>query len=212
MKPLIEFQLVSKAYGRHAVFDEMQLTLYEGERLCLFGKNGSGKSTLLRLLAGLERPETGSVVLHQNWEGLSLKHPVFRRDLGFLGDQVQLYDELTVRENLELHASLRKVQWNSFVSILGLNAFLETLLGHCSRGVRRRAALARSLMGKPKLLLLDEPFANLDAIACEQLFGAIEEMTESTVVFATNNPLVSERLATRCARIQSGKLIDVESP
>lgn len=149
-------------FGRTVALDGIELTLEEGIT-GLFGPNGSGKSTLLRAVAGLIRPSQGSIT----FEGapVAVAQEGWRRLVGYAGHESGLYPNLTVAENLELFGKLYgsdAARPARLLAQLGLEGRAETLAGDLSAGFKRRAAVARALVGEPRLLLLDEPYANLD--------------------------------------------------
>ena len=149
-------------FGRTVALDGIELTLEEGIT-GLFGPNGSGKSTLLRAMAGLVRPSQGSIT----FEGapVASRGEAWRRLVGYAGHESGLYPNLTVAENLGLFGRLYGSDAEhpaSLLSQLGLGNRAGTLAGELSAGLKRRAAVARALVGEPRLLLLDEPYANLD--------------------------------------------------
>ena len=149
-------------FGRTIALDGIDLTLEEGIT-GLFGPNGSGKSTLLRAVAGLVRPSQGSIT----FEGapVAVAQEGWRRLVGYAGHESGLYPNLTVAENLELFGKLYgsdATRAGGLLAGLGLEGRAGTLAGDLSAGFKRRAAVARALVGEPRLLLLDEPYANLD--------------------------------------------------
>ena len=150
------------SFGRTVALDGIELTLEEGIT-GLFGPNGSGKSTLLRAVAGLVRPSRGSIT----FEGVRVAptQENWRRLVGYAGHESGLYPNLTVTENLELFGKLYgsdAARPKRLLAQLGLEDRSKTLAGELSAGLKRRAAVARALVGEPRLLLLDEPYANLD--------------------------------------------------
>jgi ABC-2 type transport system ATP-binding protein len=149
-------------FGRTVALDGIELCLEEGIT-GLFGPNGSGKSTLLRAVAGLVSPSQGSIT----FEGAPVapSQEAWRRLVGYAGHESGLYPNLTVSENLELFGRLYGSDSErpaSLLSQLGLEGRSGTQAGELSAGLKRRAAVARALVGEPRLLLLDEPYANLD--------------------------------------------------
>jgi ABC-2 type transport system ATP-binding protein len=149
-------------FGRTVALDGIELTLEEGIT-GLFGPNGSGKSTLLRAVAGLEKPSQGSITF--DGAPVAASREAWRRLVGYAGHESGLYPNLTVAENLELFGRLYGGDVERparLLSQLGLEARSGTLAGELSAGLKRRAAVARALVGEPRLLLLDEPYANLD--------------------------------------------------
>lgn len=166
---MIELSGLTVVYGRTRALDSVTLTLHDGVT-GLFGPNGAGKSTLLRVLAGLLRPTAGRVT----YDGaeLSATDESFRARVGYAGHAPGLYGRLTVRENLELFARLHgapAANVDDVLARLGLEGLAATRVHELSAGFTRRAAVARALVHEPDLLLLDEPYANLDDDAAELL-------------------------------------------
>jgi heme exporter protein A len=170
--PLLEARGIRRAFGARVVLRGLDLTLARGETLAIVGPNGAGKSTLLRILAGLIKPSAGEVTL----EGMKLtpSEPGSRRTVGLLSHRSLLYDDLTVFENLVFAARLMgvadpKLAAKFALAEVDLSARADDSPRTLSRGLLQRAALARALIHKPRLLLLDEPFTGLDAVASERL-------------------------------------------
>ena len=170
---MIRLEDVEVAYGRTLALHGVTLELTPGVT-GLFGPNASGKSTLLTVLAGLTRPTTGSATFRgrpiraadESWRGI----------VGYAGHEPGLYAGLTVVENLELWAKLfgasrRRV--GEMVEELGLEDRTNTAVGTLSAGFKRRASVARALLHEPSVLLLDEPYANLDDEASELVSAAV---------------------------------------
>jgi heme ABC exporter ATP-binding subunit CcmA len=170
---LIEARGVTVVYGRTVALDRIDLDLAEGVT-GLFGQNGSGKSTLLRVIAGLLRPSAGTVMV--GGRALDLREESFRRRLGYAGHDSGLYPHLSIEENLELFGRLYGCAPNAPGTILervGLADRTDTRVGELSAGLKRRAAVARALLHDPDILLLDEPYANLDDDGAAAVTAAI---------------------------------------
>lgn len=162
-------------FGRTAALTDVSVELPPGV-VGLFGPNGSGKSTLLRVLSGLLAPTRGTVSM--GGVRLTLRDESLRGRIGYVGHVPGLYARLTVAENLELFARLHDAparRRQQLVDSLGLTECLPWLSGELSAGFKRRAAVARAMMGDPDLLLLDEPYANLDDDAAELVTQSILE-------------------------------------
>ncbi len=170
---VIAARAITVTFGRTIALDRVDFELEPGI-VGLFGPNGSGKSTLLRVLAGLLRPDRG----HVDFDGTPLdpKREGVRRAIGYVGHNGGLYDALTVAENINVWADLHGIEPDARVETidrLGLNDKAATRAGELSAGFRRRAAVARALVHDPDVLLLDEPYANLDDDAAEIVSSAI---------------------------------------
>ena len=201
-----------KAFARPAV-DDLDLTVRAGELYALLGPNGAGKTTTLRMVAGLMRPDAGSIRVF----GVDvLADPrAAKRLIAWLPDEPMLYDKLTPLEYLQFVAGL----WG--VDPEAARAKAEDLLRwldlwdqrnqRCegfSRGMKQKAALAGALIHDPRLLILDEPLTGLDASVARQVKDLLQERVKAgaTVILTTHILEVAERLADRIGIIQSGKL------
>ena len=166
--PALALEGLTRRYGERAALDGVSLEVPPGSTLAVFGANGAGKTTLLRILATLLRPHDGATTVL----GAELPreaHKV-RGRIGLLGHEPLLYRELTPRENLELHAKLHGVAPERIAAVLegaGLTARADDPVRTLSRGLVQRAAICRAALHEPELLLLDEPYANLDPAAAE---------------------------------------------
>lgn len=159
---MIELHDVTVVYGRTVALDAVSLELHEGVT-GLFGQNGSGKSTMLRAVAGLIRPTRGHISL--DGRPVTLREEGFRRRIGYSGHQSGLYERLTIAENLLLFARMYgtpRERVDETIERLGLSDRSDVQVGALSAGGKRSAAVARALLHEPDVLLLDEPYANLD--------------------------------------------------
>jgi heme ABC exporter ATP-binding subunit CcmA len=172
---MIELNSIKVAYGRTWALRDTSLLLRPGVT-GIFGQNGAGKSTLLRVCAGLLRPTSGTVTI--DGKPLDMRDEDQRRLLSYAGHETGLYNHLTVAENLELFAGLYGTPTQRAKEVLehiGLTARANVPVGNLSAGLKRRAAVARAVLHEPKVLLLDEPYANLDDEAAELLSGVVSK-------------------------------------
>jgi heme ABC exporter ATP-binding subunit CcmA len=170
---LIEVAGLRVVFGRTVALDSVSFEIGEGIT-GLFGQNGSGKSTFLRAVAGLVRPVAGTITIDGAPAGL--RSESLRRRIGYAGHDAGLYPNLTVVENLSLFARLYGVRVERVEQVLaavGLSGRSASPVGELSAGLARRAAVARALLHEPKVLLLDEPYANLDDDASELISAAV---------------------------------------
>jgi Cu-processing system ATP-binding protein len=176
----IETRGVEKRYGRVRALRDVDLAIPSGESLLVSGPNGAGKSTLLRVLAGLTRPTHGDVrVLGEGLFGSGAWK--VRGRVGFLGALAGLYAELSIRENLTFCARLQGVdagRIDAVIDELELAEYAEQPVRTLSLGYRRRTGLARVLLARPEVLLLDEPWNGLDVGASERLDRLLREYRE----------------------------------
>jgi heme exporter protein A len=157
----IEFRRLSRRFGRLAVLARVDGRVASGEVLPVRGRNGSGKSTLLRCLAGLLAPDAGEVLATE--EGRALEGAERRRRVGYVAPDLAFYEELTVGENLDFFSRLRGTPSAAATQLLARVALpAERRAGALSSGMRQRLRWAFALLHQPRLLLLDEPFQNLD--------------------------------------------------
>jgi heme exporter protein A len=180
---------LTRRYGEREALSDVSLSLAAGQTLVVFGPNGAGKTTLLRILATLLRPHAGTVeVLGRE---LPAQGWAVRGRIGFLGHEPLLYRELSAGENLRYHARLHGVGLQRVAAVLdavGMSARSREPVKTLSRGMVQRVAVARAVLHEPQLLLLDEPYANLDPAAREQVAGLIGAQSGCTRVVCSHDP------------------------
>lgn len=180
---------LARHFGEREALSDVSLSLSQGQTLVVFGPNGAGKSTLLRVLATLLRPHAGSVRVL----GSALPEEAWavRGRIGLLAHEPLLYRELTARENLLYHARLHGVAEPRVEQLLETVAMAERAsepLRTLSRGMVQRVAVARAVLHDPELLLLDEPYANLDPAAVELVRPLIGASVRHTRVICSHDP------------------------
>lgn len=200
---------VSKLFGSFAALRQVSVDLQPGRCYVLIGENGAGKSTLLRVLAGLLRPSFGTVRVFGNFE----PHDA-RARIGYMSHAPMLYDELTAQENLAYFAKLYPgrpcLSPAEALRQVGLDPDLPRPLGQYSQGMRQRTSLARVLLPVPELLLLDEPFSNMDVESVSQMVALLAGFRQSnrTIVLTTHQrehaaPIADFVLALHAGRVAS---------
>lgn len=189
MPPALAFEGVRRDFGRLRVLDGVCGRVEVGQVLLVTGANGTGKSTLLRCLAGLLRPRAGRIDYRE--DGAPLDAAERRRAVGFVAPELALYDELTAGENLAFFARLRGLpagRGGELLERLGVPA--QRAFGLLSSGMRQRVRCAWALLHAPRLLLLDEPFQNLDAAGAERVRDLLaEHLRTGLAVLASPTPL-----------------------
>jgi ABC-type multidrug transport system ATPase subunit len=209
--PAVELSNVSRLFGSFTALRDISLRVTPGAAILLLGENGAGKSTLLRLLAGLIAPSSGTVSLFGDT-------PSHQRDrLALMSHAPMLYDELTGLENLRYFASLyNNISINPAQALrdVGLDPQLPRHVGDYSQGMRQRASLARVLMLSPDLLLLDEPFSNLDAASIQAMLRRLRIFLSEpgrdglprTLFITTHQAELARPLATTTLQLHAGQL------
>jgi heme exporter protein A len=187
--PALQVEGLARHYGEREALSGVSAELQEGRTLVVFGPNGAGKTTLLRVLAGLLRPHAGLVRVL----GSSLPQEAWavRGRVGLLGHEPMLYRELTAQENLRFHARLHDVEDRRVEEVLDAVAMSDRRgepLRNLSRGLVQRVAVARAVLHDPPLLLLDEPYANLDPAAVELVAPLIGAASGRTRVICSHDP------------------------
>ena len=227
MDALIRVSQVTKRYdndGRPAV-DNISLELAPGEAVAVMGPSGSGKSTLLNLIAGLDRPTSGTVtVAGERVDKLSETGLArFRRSrIGMIFQFFNLLDDLTVEDNVLLpaqlagmHRSRARARADELLAALRIDRYRNAYPGRLSGGERQRVAIARALVNRPELLVADEPTGALDTATGEQIGRLLQDLNSSgqSLVLVTHNPDLAARYASRVVQIVDGRITsDTEVP
>ncbi len=202
---------VSKLFGSFAALRQVSVDLEPGCCYVLIGENGAGKSTLLRILAGLLRPTHGTVRVFDGRD----PHEV-RERIGYMSHAPMLYDELTGQENLRYFASLYPARAclspAEALRQVGLDPELPRTLGQYSQGMRQRTSLARVLLPVPELLLLDEPFSNMDVESVRQMVELLARFRQGnrTIIITTHQRESAAPIADWVLRLQAGRVASFE--
>ena len=209
MTPVVELESASKLYGTFVALRKISLSIEHGRCYVLLGENGAGKSTLLRLIAGLLRATHGSVKVFGE------KPADVRERIGYMSHASMLYDEFSGLENLRYFAGLYREQEcmtaEAALQSVGLDASLARPVGQYSQGMRQRASLARVLLAQPELLLLDEPFSNMDAGSARQMLDLLKGLRAhgKTIVLTTHQRELAEPMADCLLTLQAGSVASV---
>ena len=210
--PVVSLQSARIGHPPHTVLDEVDAEVHTGENVLMVGPNGAGKSTLLATLAGLLPLLSGQVRV------LGIDPMAERRRLhattGHLGHKSGFYPELTGRENLNLHAGLRGLgrgEVDEQLAQAGLTQAADRLFSHYSHGMGRRLGLAKALLGRPRLLLLDEPDSGLDRAAHARLRENLSRDEKRTVLMVTHTPRAHLDWAHRAWVLGQRRLVEVRA-
>ena len=215
----IEVRNVTKRFGSFLALDDVSLEIPDGSLTAVLGPSGSGKSTLLRIVAGLERPDSGEVLLAG--EDATRLTPQ-RRNVGFVFQHYAAFKHMTVRDNVAFALTIRKrpkqeirERVDELLDLVQLSGFADRYPSKLSGGQRQRMALARALAAKPRVLLLDEPFGALDARVRAELRDWLRRLHEEvhvTTVFVTHDQEEAMEVADRVAVLDHGRLEQVGAP
>lgn len=202
---------LTKIYNCRYVLRELSLDVFEGEIVSLKGVNGVGKSTLIECIAGIIRPEGGSISIGKFSQFVQRHRVEVSKLLGASTKELLLYVDLTVIENLKLFSALTGVSLlrvEELIELFNLDSFKDTTLANCSAGVARRVAIARAIIHRPKLLILDEPFANLDKHGREILCRVFREhcANRGAILFATHQDEVIQGITSRHLELEHGAI------
>ena len=213
-KTLISIQNLKKRFGGNPVLDDFNLTLDEGENLVIMGKSGSGKSVMIKCLIGLEEPDSGTItVMGKNINQLEQAElDELRTEIGFLFQGSALYDSMSVRENLEFPLRRHTKKFGIIkdttpmvmeaLENVGLAHAIDLMPSELSGGMKRRIALARTLILQPKIILYDEPTTGLDPITSKEiilLMMSIQKKYNTSSIIITHD--------VDCARVIANRMI-----
>jgi ABC-type multidrug transport system ATPase subunit len=210
--PTITVSNVTKQFGRFAALRGVTAEFDAGRFHAILGENGAGKTTLLRALAGLAQPTRGDISIF----GRSPQEAC--RDIGYMAHPSLLYDEMSGMENLQYFARLygitedkrSEVVIREAIRKVGLDPELERPVGQYSQGMRQRMSLARAILHDPKVLLLDEPFSNVDVHSAQAMVGLLKGMRDAgkTIFVITHQALLLEGVADEFVWMQAGEIVD----
>ena len=211
---VIDIRDLRKSFGDNQVLNGFSLRLHKGENLVVMGKSGSGKSVMIKCLVGLMLPDSGYIsVMGKEIKTLDRKTlDILRSDIGFLFQGSALYDSMTVRENLEFPMRRHKEKLGSITDTtplvvealenVGLAHTMDLMPSELSGGMKRRVALARTLILKPKIILYDEPTSGLDPITAKEI---IELMRTIQKKYGTSSLIITHDVD--CARVISERMV-----
>lgn len=213
-QPIIKLENLKKAFGDNVVLNGFNLELFEGENLVIMGKSGSGKSVMIKCLIGLTEVDSGNIeIMGKNLRSLNQNElNELRTEVGFLFQGSALYDSMTVRENLEFPLRRHKQKFGivndttplveEALNSVGLLSAINLMPAELSGGMKRRIALARTLILKPKIILYDEPTSGLDPITSKEI---IELMRNIQGQYNTSSLIITHDVD--CARVVSERMI-----
>jgi heme ABC exporter ATP-binding subunit CcmA len=201
---------VSKLYGPSAALRQITADFDAGKSYLILGENGAGKSTMLRIIAGLAQPSSGTVRV------LGERPQDVRQRISYMGHETMLYDEMTAKENLNYFARLYPagacLAAEKSLELVGLLPNLNKPIKAYSQGMRQRVSLARALMTQADLLLLDEPFSNMDQRSTMQLLALLQQLRGAgqTLLLTTHQADLARPLADVVLTLASGSIATSE--
>lgn len=214
----VELESVSKVYGSFAALRKASATFPAGSCTMILGENGAGKSTLLRVVAGLITPTRGKATI------FGMPPHDERHRMAYMSHATMLYDELTAMENLTYFAKLHRGEGCDCVGspemalrAVGLDPKLTRPVGQYSQGMRQRTSLARVLQTDPEILLLDEPFSNMDIASSRQMVELLADFRTwpvagggaRTIILTTHQASLAEPIADRTIMMRQGQVVEV---
>jgi ABC-type multidrug transport system ATPase subunit len=206
--PVVVVKNLIKQFGRFAALRGVTAEFAGGKLYCIVGDNGAGKTTLLRTLAGLNHPSSGEVSIL----GASRFHDVCH-EVGYMAHPSLLYDEMSGRENLSYFAQLYGISdassCDEVIRAVGLDPALSRPVGQYSQGMRQRMSLARALLNDPRILLLDEPFSNVDLHSAADMARLLAGLRDQgkTIFVVTHQASLVEGAADEFIWMQVGKIV-----
>jgi ABC-type multidrug transport system ATPase subunit len=205
--PVVTLTNLVKQFGRFAALRGVNGEFASGKLYAILGDNGAGKTTLLRVLAGLSRPTRGTVLML----GTTNLHGVCQQ-VGYMAHSSLLYDEMSGMENLRYFARLYGIEdgerCGTVLTSVGLDPALTRAVGQYSQGMRQRMSLARALLNDPKILLLDEPFSNVDVGSAREMVNLLARMRDAgkTIFVVTHQSALLESAADEFVRMEAGQI------
>src|SRR6266849_6641196 len=217
--PLLEIRNLAKSFGKNPVLRDISLQVAEGEFLTILGESGSGKTTLLRIVAGFESASSGEILMG----GERLDHlPPYRRRVNTVFQHYALFPHLTVEENVAYGLRVARLPEEEIVArveqalaMVKMTAYAGSKPAKISGGEQQRIALARALVNRPRLLLLDEPLSALDANLRRQMQGELKSLQREvgiTFLFVTHDQDEAMALSDRIALLRAGELEQIAAP
>jgi ABC-type multidrug transport system ATPase subunit len=211
-EPVISVTNLVKQFGRFAALRGVTAEFFSGKLYAILGDNGAGKTTLLRTIAGLNRPNRGCVSVLGKTDIRSSC-----REIGYMAHPSLLYDEMSGMENLRYFAHLYGIDDNlrceRAIKAVKLDPTLSRPVGQYSQGMRQRMSLARALLNDPKILLLDEPFSNVDVRSAREMVDLLMKMRDSgkTIFVVTHQAGLLDGAADEFVMMQAGKIVSRSS-
>lgn len=215
----VELKNINKTFGNYKASDNVNFTIEQGKLIGLLGPSGSGKTTILRMIAGLETPDSGEIII----DGKVVNDiPASKRGIGFVFQNYALFRYMTVFDNIAFGLKIQKKdkkyikeRVSELVELIGLKGLEKRYPSQLSGGQKQRVAFARALAPNPTLLLLDEPFAAIDAKVRQELRSWLKEMIEKlgvTSIFVTHDQDEAIEVADKIIITNKGRIEQIGTP
>ena len=217
----VRLEGISKAFGGEVAVSDLDLDIEDGQFFVLLGPTGAGKTTTLRLIAGLERPDSGAVYIDQ--QNVNRWSPA-QRDVALVLQQFSLYPRYTVRENLEfpLKSPARRLARSAIAdrvaraaAIVRVEHLMDRKTDRLSGGEMQRVSIGRAIVREPRIFLMDEPLSNLDAKLREALRAELKDLKSklgATFLFVTHDQIEAMSMADRIAVLHAGRVAQIGTP
>ncbi len=212
---ILQAEGIEKAYGKRSILQSVSFELREGEILGIAGENGAGKSTLLSMLATIQKPQAGTISFCG--KNIAKEKRAYRRQIGYVPQEIALFEELSGKDNLKFfgracHVPAKELE-QRIKEVCEITGFpeedLKRPVSEYSGGMRRKINIGAALLHRPKLLLLDEPVANLDGAAEEQVLTALRRLSAqgTAIVYVGHQLEKMEQFCNQICFIKNGKVV-----
>ncbi|ABZ85352.1 abc transporter, ATP-binding protein [Heliomicrobium modesticaldum Ice1] len=216
---MIVLESLTKTFGNRTVVDNLSMTIETGEFFGLLGPNGAGKTTTIRMLMTLAKPTSGRIII--DGRDMTRDSMAMKSMIGLVPQHINLDGELTARENLEMHGRLfgmsaeaRKKRMRELLAFVEMADRADEPVRRLSGGMKRRILIARALMHRPSILLLDEPTIGLDPISRRRMWDLVRKLNTGgqTIVLTTHYLEEADALCNRVGLLNRGKLVELGTP
>ena len=215
----VELKNINKTYGGYKASDNVSFGIEKGKLIGLLGPSGSGKTTILRMIAGLEQPDSGEIII----DGREVNDvPASERGIGFVFQNYALFRYMTVYDNIAFGLKVQKADKKyirqrvmKLVELIGLKGLEKRYPSQLSGGQRQRVAMGRAIVRNPKVFLMDEPLSNLDAKLRGQMrveISKLHQRLQATIIYVTHDQTEAMTLGTRIVVMKDGVIQQVDSP